>query len=151
MRIISFAYNIDKARFVFIHTLLRQFEFEWTPNKFNKRMHFIIFMEYWNIRTPFLCAASTLILTASSTNRFNKELRRCFPVAGYPPGTRAWPYFLWSEPEQTVEETIETFVIWNAIALIMTSLQRPSRRKKPNQLCYRYLEHFNLTSLEIRE
>ena len=31
--------------------------------------------------------------------------------------------FLWSEPEQTVEEAIRTPVIWDAIAPIMTSLQ----------------------------
>ena len=31
-------------------------------------------------------------------------------------------YFLWSSPEQTAEQTIETQVIWDAIALIMTSL-----------------------------
>ena len=31
-------------------------------------------------------------------------------------------YFLWSAPEQTAEQTIETPVIWDAIALIMTSL-----------------------------
>ena len=30
--------------------------------------------------------------------------------------------FLWSAPEQTVEQTIETPVIWDAIALIMMSL-----------------------------
>ena len=30
--------------------------------------------------------------------------------------------FLWSAPEQTVEQTIETPVNWDAIALIMTSL-----------------------------
>ena len=30
--------------------------------------------------------------------------------------------FLWSAPEQTVEQNIETPVIWDAIALIMTSL-----------------------------
>ena len=30
--------------------------------------------------------------------------------------------FLWSAPEQTVEQTIETPVIWDAIAHIMTSL-----------------------------
>ena len=29
--------------------------------------------------------------------------------------------FLWSVPEQTNEQTIETPVIWDAIALIMTS------------------------------
>ena len=31
--------------------------------------------------------------------------------------------FLWSAPEQTVEQTIVTPMIWDAIALIMTSLQ----------------------------
>ena len=31
-------------------------------------------------------------------------------------------YFLWSVPEQTVEQTIETPMIWDPIALIMTSL-----------------------------
>ena len=30
--------------------------------------------------------------------------------------------FLWSAPEQTVEYTIQTPVIWDAIALIMMSL-----------------------------
>ena len=32
-------------------------------------------------------------------------------------------YIPWSAPGQTVEQTIETPVIWDAIALIMTSLQ----------------------------
>ena len=31
--------------------------------------------------------------------------------------------FLWSAPEQMVEQTIETPVIWDAISLIMTTLQ----------------------------
>ena len=35
--------------------------------------------------------------------------------------TELW-YFLWSVPEQTAAQTIETTVIWDAIALIMTSL-----------------------------
>ena len=30
--------------------------------------------------------------------------------------------FLWSAPEQTVEQTIEMSVIWDAMALIMTSV-----------------------------
>ena len=30
--------------------------------------------------------------------------------------------FLWSEPEQKVEQTIETLLIWDAIAFIMISL-----------------------------
>ena len=32
--------------------------------------------------------------------------------------------FLWSAPEQTVEQTIETPVIWDAIALIMTETNK---------------------------
>ena len=32
-------------------------------------------------------------------------------------------YFLWIAPEQTVEQTLGTPVIWDAIALIMTSMQ----------------------------
>ena len=32
-------------------------------------------------------------------------------------------YFLWSAPEPTVEQTMEKPVIWDAIALIMTSLE----------------------------
>ena len=31
-------------------------------------------------------------------------------------------YFLWSAPEQTFEQSIETLVTWDTIALIMTSL-----------------------------
>ena len=31
-------------------------------------------------------------------------------------------FYLWSAPEQTVEQTIETSVIWDAVALNMTSL-----------------------------
>ena len=30
-------------------------------------------------------------------------------------------YFLWSAPEQTLKQTIETPVIWDAMELIMTS------------------------------
>ena len=30
--------------------------------------------------------------------------------------------FLWSAPEQTVEQTIKTPVVWDAMVLIMTSL-----------------------------
>ena len=47
------------------------------------------------------------------------------PVTGefssHRPVTRSFN-FLWSAPEQAVELTIKTLVIWNAIALIMTSL-----------------------------
>ena len=38
---------------------------------------------------------------------------------------------LWSVPEQTVEQTIETLVIWDAFALIMTSLLRQWDKSSP--------------------
>ena len=42
--------------------------------------------------------------------------------------------FLWSTPEQTAEQTTKTPVIWDAIALIMTSLQwaLPSYKLHPD-------------------
>ena len=47
------------------------------------------------------------------------------PVTGeFPsqrPVTRSFDVFFLSVPEQTVEQTIETPVIWDAITLIMTS------------------------------
>ena len=36
--------------------------------------------------------------------------------------TKASDTELWSAPEQTVRQTIEALVIWDAIALIVTSL-----------------------------
>ena len=49
------------------------------------------------------------------------------PVAGgFPtqrPVTRSFDDFFLSTPEQTVEQTTEKPVIWDAIALIMTPLQ----------------------------
>ena len=69
--------------------------------------------------------------------------------AGNPPVTGGIPLkkasevelwgFLWSGPEQTVEQTMETSVIWDVIALIVTSLQRqahncPSTIKQPRRI-----------------
>ena len=49
-----------------------------------------------------------------------------WPVTGeFPskrPVTRSFDVFFDAVPEQTVEETIETLVIWDAVALIMTSM-----------------------------
>ena len=46
-------------------------------------------------------------------------------IGGFPlteaSGAGLW-YFLWSATEQTVEQTIKTPVIWDAIAFIMKSL-----------------------------
>ena len=46
-------------------------------------------------------------------------------TSGFPsqmPVTRSFDVFFYSAPGQTVEQTIETPVIWDAIARIMTSL-----------------------------
>ena len=48
------------------------------------------------------------------------------PVTGeFPaqrPVTQSFDVFLWFATEQTIEQTIEAVVIWDAIVLIMTSL-----------------------------
>ena len=36
--------------------------------------------------------------------------------------TRSFDYFFLSAPEQTVKQTVETLLIWDAIALIMTAM-----------------------------
>ena len=41
--------------------------------------------------------------------------------------------FLWSTPEQTIEQTIETPVSWDALALIMTSLYWHARNNYPSR------------------
>ena len=46
---------------------------------------------------------------------------------------------LWSAPKQTVEQTIETPVIWDAIALILTSLQWAVHHHKD---CFLYVIMF---------
>ena len=38
------------------------------------------------------------------------------------PVTQSFDAFFWSALEQTLEQTIKTLVIWDAIMLIMTSL-----------------------------
>ena len=51
---------------------------------------------------------------------FAKGIHRWIPVTKAS-DAELW-YFLWSAPQQTVEQTIETPVIWDANALIMTPL-----------------------------
>ena len=46
-------------------------------------------------------------------------------TGGFPPQrpvTQSIDVFFWSAPEQTVEQKVEMSVIWDTIALIMTSL-----------------------------
>ena len=42
--------------------------------------------------------------------------------------------FLWSPPEQTLGQTIETPVFWDAIALIMTSLWLYYSKRRDNKI-----------------
>ena len=44
--------------------------------------------------------------------------------------------FYWSAPEQTVEQTMETPLIWDAIALIVTSLQCDSAMQDEHYQCH---------------
>ena len=79
----------------------------------------------------------TLLLPGTKSIRViaspNKDIFRVTgPLWGESTGLRWIPlakasdavlwYFLWSAPEQTVEQTIMTPVFWDVIALIMTSL-----------------------------
>ena len=91
----------------------------------------------WAMISPVMCSEINLenmgvmwqvVMTSSNGNIF----RVTGPLWGESTGDRWIPltkasdaelwYFLWSAPEQTVEQTINTPVIWDAIALIMTSL-----------------------------
>ena len=67
------------------------------------------------------------MMTSSNGNIFRVTGPLCVEFTGHRciPFTKAsnaelW-WFLWSAPVQTVEQTIETLVIWDATALIMTS------------------------------
>ena len=68
-----------------------------------------------------------IMMTSSNGNIFRVTGPLCGEFSGYRwiPLTKAsvtelW-CFLWSVPEQAVEQTMETPVIWDASALIMTS------------------------------
>ena len=81
-------------------------------------------------RTERSCCPTNGMMTSSNGNIFPVT----GPLWGEPTGHRWIPLtkasdaelwcFLWSAPEQTFEQIIETLVIWDAIALIMTSLWR---------------------------
>ena len=66
------------------------------------------------------------MMTSSNWNIFRITGPLCGEVTGESPLTKAsdaelW-CFLWSAPERTIEQAIETPVIWDAIVLILTSL-----------------------------
>ena len=90
------------------------------------------------VRIPFPVQANGLMPGPCTDNILHddiikwKKIRVTGPLWGESTGYRWMPLtkasdaelwcFLWSAPEQTVERTIETLVIWDAIALIMKSL-----------------------------
>ena len=76
------------------------------------------------------------MMTSSNGNIYRLTGHLCGEFTGprWIPRTKAsdaelW-YFLLSVPEQAGEQTIETPVIWDAIALIMTSLHCISRHAR---------------------
>ena len=107
----SFAWH-SLYKIMFILSVVRD-HLSWETTKFIR--HFI--------------QVSLYMMTSSNGNIF-ALLAFCAgnsPVTGeFPsqrPVARSFWCFLWSAPEQTVEWTTETLVIWDGIALIMTSLQ----------------------------
>ena len=78
--------------------------------------------------SPYTNTCSQYIMTSSNENIF----RVTDPLWEEPTGHRWIPFtkvsatelscFLWPTPEQTIDQTIEKPVIWDAIAVIMTSL-----------------------------
>ena len=69
-----------------------------------------------------------VMMTSSNENIFSVTGPLCGEFIGHlwisltkSSDAELW-WFLWSTPEQTIEQTTEMLVIWDAIALIMTSL-----------------------------
>ena len=62
------------------------------------------------------------MMTSSNENIFRVTGHLCGEFPAQMASNAAIGCFLWSAPEQTVEQTIETPVIWDAIVLIMSSL-----------------------------
>ena len=83
-------------------------------------------------QTPLFKMSDEIMMTSSNGEKF-ALLAFCEgnpPVTGgFPsqkPVTQSFDFFL---PEQTAEQVIKTLVIWDAIALIMTSLQWYCRKR----------------------
>ena len=92
---------------------------------------FDVFFKLYAVNDNFYYAFADQRMMMTSTNgsifRVTDLLRGEFTDHRWIPLTKAsdaelW-CFLWFAPEQTVEQTIDTPVIWDAIALIITSLQ----------------------------
>ena len=62
------------------------------------------------------------MMTSSNGNIFRVTGPLCGELTGHPSQSDAGLWcFLWSAPEQTADYIVETPVIWDAIAFIMTS------------------------------
>ena len=85
----------------------------------------------WSDKSKFYYNRPVQLLGVMMTSSNENIFRFIGPLWGESTGNRCIPltkasgeeilYFLWSAPDQTVEQTIETPVILDAIALIMTS------------------------------
>ena len=107
--------------FAFLFELCMHFDFSFSLSIFDLTC---IFLETWY----FLTCSANIMMTSSNGSIFRVTGLLGGESIGnwWIPLTKAsdaelW-YFLWSAPEQTVEHTIETLMIWDAIALIMASL-----------------------------
>ena len=108
-------YNSEGNRMSFTTT--------WTFNNYD-----ILVAVHWGLYMSILYIETNIMMTSSNGNIF----RVAGPLCGDFTGHRLIPLkkasdaelwcFLWSAPEQTLKQTIETPEIWNAIALIMMSL-----------------------------
>ena len=77
----------------------------------------------WNIQDEHPLPSSMMTSSNGNTSRVTGPLCREFTGESHTKASDAELWcFLWSAPETTLEQTMETPVIWDAIVLIMTSL-----------------------------
>ena len=75
-----------------------------------------MFVSWWRHQIE---TCSALLVLCEGNPPVESTSNRCIPLTK---SSDAELCFLWFAPEQTIEQTIKTQVIWDAIALIMTSL-----------------------------
>ena len=81
---------------------------DWDNTQSSFSIGIILFIYKTSSNRNIFCVTG-LLWGESNDHRWNPSQR---------PVMRSW-YFIWSSPEQTVKQTIEMPVIWDAIALIM--------------------------------
>ena len=94
--------------------------FSWTPIRQSKMPCVARVQLTFQILTSMMTSTNGNIFSITGTFVRGTTSHRWIPLTKAS-DAELW-YFLWSVPEQTVEQTIEAPVIWDAIALIMTSL-----------------------------